>query len=120
MYTGIRISDEQSMSDSCDFFLKKGVKNVVITLGERGVYWADKNVRELIPPFHVKAVDTVGAGDAFNGGLTAALAMGKSFRNAIVFASAVAALSVQKPGAAISIPCREETDAFLKEHGYSV
>ena len=71
---------------------------------------------EIIPAFHVNAVDTTGAGDAFNGGLLAALAEGKDIWEAARFASGLAALSVQRIGTTPAMPTREEIDAFLAEH----
>jgi ribokinase len=59
-------------------------------------------------------VDTTGAGDAFHGGFATALAEGKSPRDAIRFANATAALSVQKPGTAPSMPMRAEIEALLR------
>jgi ribokinase len=64
----------------------------------------------------VEAVDTTGAGDAFNGGLLAALSEGRDIWEAVRFASGLAALSVQKMGTTLSMPVREEIDRFLEEH----
>ena len=61
-------------------------------------------------------MDTTGAGDAFNGGLLAALAEGKDLWEAAKFANALAALSVQKMGTTPAMPLREEIDAFLENH----
>ena len=71
---------------------------------------------EIIPAFKVNAIDTTGAGDAFNGGLLTALAEGKNLHDAACFANAVAAISVQRIGTTPSMPTREEVDAFLREH----
>ena len=88
----------------------------MITLGGRGVYIATREKRGMLPAFRVDAVDTTGAGDAFNGGLVTALAEGKDLWEAAVFASALAALSVQRIGTTPSMPVRAEIDAFLQEH----
>jgi len=61
----------------------------------------------------VKVVDTTGAGDAFNGGLTTALSKGKNLRQAIYFATAVASLSVTKVGTAPAMPTNDEVQQFL-------
>ena len=68
----------------------------------------------VVSPIKVEAVDTTGAGDAFNGGLLAALAEGKDIWEAVRFANGLAALSVQKLGTTPSMPSREEIDAFLQ------
>ena len=89
---------------------------MLITLGSRGVYVNSNGRAEIIPAFHVKAIDTTGAGDAFNGGLLTALSEGKDLWEAARFANALAALSVQKLGTTPSMPTRAEIDAFLAEH----
>lgn len=113
--TGIKIETEEDMRNTAKYFFSKGVKQVVITLGNRGVYVADEETEELIPAYRVKALDTTGAGDAFNGGLVAALAEGKSLKEAARFANGLAALSVQKLGTTMSMPWREDIDTFLNE-----
>lgn len=114
--TGVHIDGLESADRAARVFFGKGVQNVLITMGGNGVYIHTGGTSEIIPAYRVSAVDTTGAGDAFNGGLIAALAEGKSLREAAVFASAVAALSVQRIGTTPSMPAREEIDAFLKSH----
>ena len=114
--TGVAVTDLESANRAAKIFFEKGVENVLITLGSRGVYINTGDRAEIIPAFHVKAVDTTGAGDAFNGGLLAALAEGKDIWEAARFASGLAALSVQRIGTTPAMPTREENDAFLAEH----
>ncbi|MBQ2446049.1 MAG: ribokinase [Oscillospiraceae bacterium] len=114
-FTGIAVKDLESADRAAAVFFAKGVENVLITLGSRGVYLATKDRSEIIPGFRVDAIDTTGAGDAFNGGLLAALSEGKELRQAIPFAQAVAALSVQRLGTTASMPTREEIDGFLSQ-----
>lgn len=114
--TGIAVKDLESADRAAKVFLDKGVENVLITLGGRGVYIYSDGKSKIVPAYHVNAIDTTGAGDAFNGGLLAALAEGKTLEEAAFFANALAALSVQRRGAAPSMPDRCEIDAFLKEH----
>ena len=90
--------------------------DVVITLGSRGVFVSSKGKEAIIPAYKVKVVDTTGAGDAFNGGLLAALAEEKELWDAVRFANALAALSVQKLGTTPSMPSREAVDKFLADH----
>ncbi len=113
--TGIAIKDLASADRAAAVFFKKGVQNVIITLGSRGVYLNDGKSSQIVPAYRVDAIDTTGAGDAFNGGLIAALAEGQSLPQAVGFANALAALSVQRPGTTTSMPTREEIDAFLAE-----
>lgn len=112
--SGISVQDEVGAAAAADWFMNRGVKNVVITLGERGAYCKNSQVEKLIPAYKVKAIDTTGAGDAFNGAFAVALAEGKELLTAAEFASATAALSVQKLGTAVSMPLRSEIDDFLK------
>lgn len=114
--TGIAVTDLDSAKKAAKVFYQMGVEKVLITLGSKGVFVSNEQREEIIPAFSVKAVDTTGAGDAFNGGLLAALAEGKNIWEAATFANAVAALSVQKLGTTPSMPTREEIDAFLKKH----
>jgi len=111
--SGIVIDSKENADKAADWFFAKGVKNVLITLGGRGVYIATKEKRGMIPAYKVEAIDTTGAGDAFNGGLVASLAEGKDLWEAARFANALAALSVQKLGTTVSMPTREEIDAFI-------
>lgn len=113
--TGIAITDLASADRAAAVLQDRGVENVVITLGGRGVYLNDRRESRIIPANRVKAVDTTGAGDCFNGGLLAALAEGKTLQEACVFANALAALSVQRSGTTASMPDRAEIDGFLSQ-----
>ncbi len=95
--------------------LKRGVGNVIIKLGERGVFCATAQETFFIPAFSVEAVDTVAAGDAFNGGLAVALAQGLSLREAVVWGAAAGAICATKSGAQSALPNLEALQAFLNE-----
>ncbi|MDF2590546.1 MAG: ribokinase [Clostridia bacterium] len=114
--TGICVDSLEAAKKAAKVFFDKGVKEVVITLGSRGVFISSNGREEIVPSFKVDAIDTTGAGDAFNGGFLAALAEGKDVWEAARFASALAALSVQRLGTTPAMPTREEIDQFLKEH----
>ncbi len=86
---------------------------LAVTLGRAGCRYVSANGSFDLPSYEVKAVDSTGAGDAFNGGLAVALAEGREARAALTFASAVAALSVTREGASESMPTRDEVDALL-------
>ena len=87
---------------------------VIMTLGSKGVAYAEKGQVITVPGFKVKPVDTTGAGDTFNGAFAVARANGKSMTEAITFANAAAALSVQKLGAQGGMPYLEEVEEMLK------
>ena len=67
--TGVPVKDLESAKKAAAYFYDRGVKEVLITLGSRGVFVSSGGREEIIPCFKVEAVDTTGAGDAFNGGL---------------------------------------------------
>lgn len=114
--TGICIESENNARKAAEWFFAKGVKNVLITLGGRGVFIADHEKQGIIPAYKVNAIDTTGAGDAFNGGLVAALAEGKDLWEAAKFANALAAVAVQRLGTTPAMPTRAEIDEFIETH----
>lgn len=114
--TGVEVKDLDSAKQAAAYFREKGVTDVVITLGSRGVFVSSKGKEIIVPAYKVDAIDTTGAGDAFNGGLLAALSEGKELWEAVRFANGLAALSVQRLGTTPAMPTREEIDKFLAEH----
>ncbi|HIE5767902.1 ribokinase [Proteus sp. GOKU] len=112
--TGIKVVDDESAQQAADVLHNKGIKTVLITLGSRGVWVSELNNKGcIVPAFKVKAVDTIAAGDTFNGALITALLEGQSMMPAIKFAHAAAAIAVTRAGAQPSVPWRHEVDAFL-------
>ena len=109
--------NEQSANTAADQLLSRGVKNVVLKLGSRGCVIAQQSIpKQRVAAFRVNAVDTTAAGDAFNAGFAVGLISGYSALESGVFASAVAALSVTRPGAQPSMPPSDEVEKFLQEH----
>ena len=86
---------------------------LAVTNGENGVYWRDGDVLRHMPAFAVTAVDTLGAGDAFHGAFTLALADGRDLGAALRFACAAAALKCTRFGGAAGAPFRADVDAFI-------
>ncbi len=94
--------------------LAAGVSHVVLKLGARGALVVENaKTKTLVAGFHVKAVDTTAAGDAFNGAFAVAILRGQSPREAARFANAVAAISVTRRGAQPSMPDANEVETFL-------
>lgn len=91
----------------------RGASCVVITRGERGAVWASAHGSGQAAAFRVSAVDTVAAGDAFCGGMAAALSMGETFAEALRWASAAGALTATRQGAVPSLPTREDVEELL-------
>ncbi len=89
--------------------------SVVVTLGAGGCLVLQEGREAIIPAHPVEAVDTVGAGDAFNGALAVAIAEGRSLFDAAAWATAAAALAVTKPGAQAALPYRPEIDRLVAE-----
>lgn len=113
----IKISGLSSVSDEnirrgARFLLSKGVKNVLVTLGDKGVLLVNHNTEKIFPARKVQAVDTTAAGDCFNGAFATALAEGKELEEAISFANLASSIAVTRKGAQSSIPDRKEVEAL--------
>jgi ribokinase len=104
------------LEHAADTLLALGSRNVILKLGERGCYLALSNgTRQLLPAYNVNAIDSTAAGDAFNGAFALAWLNGQNPLSGAGWASAVAAISVTRPGAQPSMPTRSEVDRFLGE-----
>ena len=114
-FTGVKVDTVEDCRKAAARFFEMGVKNVIITLGVRGAFFTDGEREILVPSLKVKAVETTGAGDAFNGGLATAIAEGLPMETALQFATCTAALSVTRLGSSQSMPRREETLALLQQ-----
>jgi len=110
------VKNEDDCKVAGNFFLEKGVKNILITLGEKGCYFKNSDEEFLIPAskFNKPVVDTTGAGDAFNGALSVALSQNKTYKQSIEFANLVAGISVTREGAANSMPTKKEIEESIK------
>ena len=109
-YLNKKIETEKDIKNASEEFLKKGIKNIVITLGEKGCYFANKKENFFIEAFKLKSpvLDTTGAGDAFNGALAVGLSKDLQIKEVLTFANQVAAISTTKQGAAASMPSLED------------
>ncbi|MBO9326791.1 MAG: ribokinase [Roseiflexus sp.] len=115
--TGIAVHDDQGAIAAARALIARGARRVALKLGARGALTADAEGEQFWPPFNVTPVDTVAAGDAFNGGLAVALSEGRSFNEAIRWGLAAGALSVTRYGAQPSMPERDEVLTLLaQEH----
>ena len=107
-YTGIKITNEKDAKKASIKLLKFGLKKVIITLGEKGIFYSDGNEDIYLKATPVKAIDTTGAGDAFNGGLAFALSENKSIKECLELANKVAGLSTTKLGAGNAMPTKKD------------
>ena len=108
--TGMPVRNVQDAFSAGRLLHRRGVPQVIITLGEQGSVLVDATTERHFPAFSVKSVDTTGAGDAFSGALVTALAEGMPLQEAIVFASKAAAISVQHIGVVPGLPQRKELE----------
>ena len=107
-YTGIKITSEKEAKQAADKLLNLGIKKIIITLGEKGLFYSDGKEETYLKANAVKAIDTTGAGDAFNGGLAFGLSKEKPIKECLELANKVAGISTTKLGAGDAMP-------FLKD-----
>jgi ribokinase len=113
--TGVAVSTLADAEKAAGVFLARGVRNVIITLGRQGAFVKNALVSTHVPAIDAgKAVETAGAGDAFNGCLAVALSEGMDLVAATRFGCAAAAISITRLGTAPSMPTRAEIDELLK------
>ena len=107
------VADLDAARAAADELLNRGVGAAVIKLGALGAYWSDGKDSGHVPPFPVTAVDTVAAGDAFNGAMAVALSEGCSLPEAVRWGCAAGALAVTRVGAQDSMPARDAVAELL-------
>lgn len=108
----IKVMDEESMIKAANILLNKGIKEIIVTLGSKGVLYIDNNGYKFFPAYKVKAIDTTAAGDSFIGGFVSSYIEHKDMEKAIDMGQRTAALAIQKIGAQSSLPTREEVENF--------
>ncbi len=107
-YTGIKITNEKEAKQAADKLINLGIKKIIITLGEKGLFYSDGKEEIYLKASKIKAIDTTGAGDAFNGGLVYGLSKEKPIKECLELANKVAGISTTKLGAGDAMP-------FLKD-----
>lgn len=115
--TGIAVKSDEDAARAAQALHDKGISTVLITLGRRGVWLSEQGKGVRIPGFSVQAIDTIAAGDTFNGAFITARLEGVAMHDAVRFAHAAAAIAVTRPGAQPSVPWRTEIDTFLQQQG---
>ncbi len=113
LLTGIRMKRDQDLPKTAEKLLRLGAKNVVITLGGRGLFFKNRDTEIRMEAFSVRVADSTSAGDAFMGGLACGLSEGNPIEEVLRFASGAAALATTKLGAQPSLPFRAELERFL-------
>lgn len=115
--TGIHVENDDDAAKAARVLHEKGIGIVMITLGSRGVWVSREGEGRRVAGFKVQAIDTIAAGDTFNGAVVTALLEGTALDEAIRFAHAAAAIAVTRKGAQPSVPWRKEIDEFLRQQG---
>lgn len=110
---GFPVVDRTSAVQAAEQLLARGVGIAVVKLGAQGVYFANADGGDFVTPFQVDAIDSVAAGDAFNGALAVSLAEGATLEQSVRMAAAAGALAVTKSGAQDSMPYRKEVEGLL-------
>ncbi|MCD4671866.1 MAG: ribokinase [Anaerolineaceae bacterium] len=111
---GFTVDDEVSAGQAAQVLQERGARQVVVKMGSKGAYWHDGQQAVFLPAFKVDAVDTVAAGDAFNGALAAGLSEGLPMQEALRWGMAGGAISTTRIGAQPSLANREELLALLQ------
>ncbi|HVW52897.1 MAG TPA: ribokinase [Trinickia sp.] len=112
--TGIEIASPDDARRAAEVLLAKGVRTVIVTLGEAGALLHSRAQSELVPAYRCgPVIETAGAGDGFTGGFAAALARGETPLAAVRFGCALAGISVTRPGTAPSMPRLSEVNALI-------
>ena len=114
--TGMPTDTDEEVIAAAKELLSYGTKTVVATIGSRGALIATKENVEIVSGYKVQAIDTVAAGDSFNGALAVALTEGKSLKEAVQFANAMGALTVTKKGAIPSLHTRAQVEEFIAKN----
>ncbi len=112
---GFRPTNREEAAEAAEILCERGLETAVIKLGSQGVYYQSAAESGFVEPFQVNAIDTVAAGDAFNGGLAVALSEGRPLAEAIRWGAAAGALATTKPGASSAMPTRAELEDLLKK-----
>lgn len=112
--TGMPTNDMDEIKKAAHHMIKLGVKNMLITLGSKGVLWVNESTSQLIKAIKVNAVDTTGAGDSFIGSFAHYYASGDDIPTAIKHANQYAAVTVTRRGTQKSYPTADELSLLVK------
>lgn len=115
--SGLASISEENIRKGARILLSRGVKNVLVTLGDKGVLLVNQNAERIFPARKVQAIDSTAAGDCFNGAFVTALAEGRKLEDAISFANLASSIAVTRKGAQSSIPDRKEVEALTYKTG---
>ncbi len=113
--TGVKWKGDQDLRKIAIRLLEMGTKNVVITLGSKGVFFKNGIEEIWMKAPKVKTIDTTAAGDAFMGALACGLSEHQPIREVLRFANGAGALATTKLGAQPSLPLRKDLEVFISK-----
>ncbi|WOI11986.1 ribokinase [Thalassospira lucentensis] len=113
--TGILPENLETAHQAAEKLREMGARIAIIKMGSKGAFYSDGDQSGIVPPFDVSAIDTVAAGDCFNGGLAVALHEGRPLRDAVRFACATGALATTRYGAADAAPTLDQVLSLLEQ-----
>lgn len=112
---GIKPSNTTEAAQAAKILHERGVENVIIKMGSKGVYYDSKDGSGFIEPYKVNSIDSVAAGDAFNAGLAVAISEGKPLAEAVRWGAAAGAIATTRKGALPAMPHREELLQLMED-----
>lgn len=116
--SGQEINDKEDAFQACEIFAKKGAKNIIIKLGDKGYVMMCEGKKDQLSAPEAKVVDTTGAGDAFAGGLAYALWEGRDQLEALKFAVVVSAIAIETYGSQTAYPTKEDVEKRLSNTSF--
>ena len=116
LLTGLEVKDSSSAEAAAKALLKRGVENVIVTLGSKGALVVSDTRVMQVDAYPIDVVDTTAAGDAFIGGFASSLLRGLDLKDAVRYANACGALAATKFGAQPSLPTKNEVETFMSLH----
>ena len=112
---GFSVTDPDSAAIAAKTLQQRGTPTIIITLGDRGAFCATPSDQFWTPALPIQAVDTVAAGDAFNGAIAVALLEKRSLSDAVRWATGAAAIACTRPGAQSSLPDRPSIEQIVQQ-----
>ena len=115
-FTGLKVESESSAAKAAGILFDRGVGIVIITVGDKGVYYKTQNENGFVDSFKIDSIDTTSAGDAFNGAFASCLTKDMSIYDSVRFACAAGALAVSKKGVQDSMPYSSDIHSFMDNY----
>ncbi|NHJ22519.1 MAG: ribokinase [Candidatus Lokiarchaeota archaeon] len=117
-FKNLKGNDNEKIIQASKHISHLGVKTIITTLGKKGcvIYDAITDSITKVPAFEIPAVDTVGAGDCFNGVLASKICQGEELLTSVIYATAAASIAITRQGAQASMPYRSEIEDRFNDY----